>query len=170
MRHSFSGCHIALKPIKKVILLLLLIHAALTISSSSEDAGQPTGGSFGVLKGKLTIPLGLFRGQPFILAYSATYGEKVIPVEEKGSIAKYEVRLKPGVYYIFVALDGYEPTCHVAEVDPDKVVEYNPRLGAPLEIKIKDYFSRPEGKVETWQAPIVTRPISPPQTNPRPPQ
>jgi hypothetical protein len=151
--------------IQRLIVCFFLIAAGTMLAESNQHHE-----SLGVLKGELSLPSGLFRGHPFILAYSATDGEKIIPVKEKASIATYEVRLKPGVYYIFVALDGYEPTCHVAEIDPDRVVEYNPTLGHPLELKIKDYFGSPEGTVQNWRVPIRTRPISPPQSDPQPPQ
>ena len=119
----------------------------------------------GVLKGEMPLPSGLYRPRPFILAYSAAYGEQVIPVQEESLKARFEVKLKPGVYYLFFVLDGYEPTCHVAYIDPGEVVSYNPKQGEP--ILILDYISATP-KREYFQMPL--RQIQLPTVYPLPPQ
>ena len=119
----------------------------------------------GVLKGNLTLPGGLARPHPFILAYSAAYGEQDIPVEEDGLTARFAINLKPGIYYLFVALDGYEPTCHVADISGGEVVVYNPKLGP--DILIKEYIRAVPTVV---QLPLFGRPLPALELSPLPPK
>jgi hypothetical protein len=132
----------------------------VSAQSSSRSEQEATG----VLKGELPIPPGLARPHPFILAYSAVYGEQVIPVEEQSLTARFEVRLRPGIYYLFFALDGYEPTCHVADIGSGEIVLYNPKRGEP--ILINDYVTPPK-KLDLQ---LPSRYIQLPSVSPAPPR
>jgi hypothetical protein len=107
------------------------------------------------------------RATPFILAYSAEYGEQKIPVDDEGAIARFAIRLRPGIYYLFVVLDGYEPTCHVADIGAGEVVLYNPTIGNPVVTNvINEYTVRPKKK----DLQLPWRHVQLPAVSPIPPQ
>jgi hypothetical protein len=122
-----------------VVAALFLTTIGLSYANSSSPSQQvPTG----ILKGELHFPEGRAGSHPFLLAYNAAYGEQVIPLQEHDLTAGFEIKLKAGTYYLFVALDGYEPTCHVAEILEGQVVVYNPTL-------------EPGGMISDYYVPIV---------------
>jgi hypothetical protein len=143
------------------IVVVFFAAGAMAYGQFAQRSEQETEG---VLKGEFALPAGIVRPHPFILAYSATYGEQVLPVEERSLTARFDVKLKPGTYYLFVALDGYEPTCHVADILAGEVVLYNPKLGKP--ITIIEYTVKPK-KVDL-QTPL--RHVQSPTVTPIPPQ
>jgi hypothetical protein len=142
--------------------LFLTIGGRVSADSSSNSERVATG----VLKGEMSLPTGLARPHPFIVAYSAVYGEQVIPVKEHLLTAQFEVRLRPGIYYLFFVLDGYEPTCHVAEILAGEVASYNPKQGQP--ILIKEYTTSPNKKKIDLQTPL--RQTELPTASPLPPR
>ena len=140
--------------------------ACTMFAQSSYHSSEQTSASTGVLKGELSLPSGLARPHLFILAYNTTYGGEVIPAKEYESTERFEVNLRPGLYYVVVHVSGYEPTCHVLRIEAGKVVEYNPKAGAPLQID--DYYgTTTEGPA--YPVPLGRRPAQPsPPSNPQP--
>jgi len=101
------------------------------------------------------------RPRAFILVYNAAYGEQTISVEEREAIGRFEVDLKPGAYYVFVALDGYEPTCRVVRITAGKVAEYNPEVGPAVEIEDR-YCTATRvilGTIPLSKPPVIEQPV-----------
>jgi hypothetical protein len=143
--------------------LFLIIPCGLFAQLPSNTAQEPAG----ILRGEMSLPSGLFRPHPFILAYSASFGAQTIPADEHGFTARFEVKLRPGTYYIFVALDGWEPTCYVAEIVAGEVIVYNPKLGPA--IMITEYGPAPV-RTEFWQLPPFGRLLPTLELSPLPPK
>jgi hypothetical protein len=114
--------------------------------SSSRSEQVPTG----ILKGEIQLPAGSGRPHPFILAYNAASGEQVIPLQEHDLTAGFEIALRPGIYYLFAALEGYEPISHIVEILEGQVVVYNPQL-EPGDL-ITEYTRAPSKII--WQLPL----------------
>jgi hypothetical protein len=56
--------------------------------------------------------------------------DTVVRLEPSG---KFKVPLPPGRYDIFVAADGFVPTCKVVEIVSDQTTQFSPRLRADVE-------------------------------------
>ena len=147
------------------VALALVVAAPCTVLA--QPSPQDKQENIGVFKGGILpdVPPQLY---PFILAYSTVYGEQIIPVQEHDSTAEFEVKLRANTYYLFLALDGYERTCSVAEIRAGETTFYDFQLGR--QIWITEYLPGVVTK-KIWPIPLLTRSRFPmPLPSPLPPK
>lgn len=133
---------------KSAVIAALFLTSVNPIHSASALQNEHI--ATGILKGELRFPEGRAGTHPFLLAYSAASGELVIPLQEHDWTAGFEIVLRPGIYYLFAALEGYEPISHVVEILEGQVVVYSPQLepsGLILE------YTRAPSRIN-WQLPL----------------
>lgn len=112
----------------RAILVAIIPFLIVTLVMARPTDRRKKAMATGVLKGQMPSQAGLVRPRPFVLAYNPEYGGLPIPVEPHESNWRFEIKLKPGRYSIFVALEGFEPTCNIVQISAGVVTEYEPKL------------------------------------------
>ena len=128
-------------PSAQPITLWAVLLFLTTASSSLAYCAEPSSSELGILKGEMGMETGNFRSRPFIVVYNSNYGEKVLPITEYESNARFEAKLKPGFYSVFIALDGHIPTSRVVLIEAGVTTVYDPTLRPdPAQVWIKDFI------------------------------
>ena len=115
---------------KYAVVLSALVFLLCPVTSPQQT--QTAGTSEGILTG---VVADKFKNAPirsaFIYVYGGTrQGDFVPKVDSRG---RFRVSLSPSLYSVFVAAEGFAPTCAVVQVNAGKTTDYNPRLGADNE-------------------------------------
>lgn len=110
------------------LLIVQLLACCLTVSVAAErfEAGN------GILAGEVadaieSAPI----SSAFVLVHrSGGARDTVVRLEPSG---RFQVPLKPGRYDLFVAADGFVPTCRAVEIVANQTTQFSARLRADVE-------------------------------------
>lgn len=121
-----AACYLSTMFIRLLIVQLLACGLTVSVAAARSEASK------GILEGDVAdavedapIP------SPFVLVHrSGGSTEMVVRLEPSG---KFRVPLPPDRYDIFVAADGFVPTCKVVEIVADQTTRFSARLRADVE-------------------------------------
>lgn len=116
-RNQLIGCGLA------IVIFCCLMGRAQTKSDTSHP---------GILSGDVADA---FENAPIpgAVVFLRRQGKREIIPVELDSGGKFESSLEPGLYDIFVAANGFTPACKVVSIEPDKKIQFSPRLAPDLE-------------------------------------
>lgn len=111
----------------KSIQLGFFFLALCLVSSHGQIAGNQTGkltGDVADVVEKIPIP------RAFVYIHGGGIGNPVIGLDRRG---RFEVALAPGFYDVFVAADGFVPSCRKIRIRSQETVTFQVRLQADTE-------------------------------------
>ncbi len=110
---------------------LLTLQLLVCCLAASVAAERPEPGN-GILAGEVADAIeGAPISRAFVLVHSSGRArDTVARLEPSG---RFQVPLTPGRYDIFVAADGFVPTCKVVEIVTDQITQFSARLRADVE-------------------------------------
>jgi hypothetical protein len=121
-----AACYLSTMCVRLLIVQLLACGLTAPVAAARPEANK------GVLDGDVADAI---EGAPIPSAFVLIHRgggsrDTVVRLEPSG---KFQVPLPPGRYDIFVAADGFAPTCKVVEIVSDQTTWFSPRLRADVE-------------------------------------
>lgn len=121
-----AACYLSTRCVRLLIVQLLACGLTVSAATARSEASK------GILDGDVADAI---EGAPISSAFVLIHRgggsrDTVVRLEPSG---KFQVPLAPGRYDIFVAADGFVPTCKVVEIVSDQTTQFSPRLRADVE-------------------------------------
>ena len=121
-----AACYLSTVCVRLLIVQLVVCCLTASVTAARSDASK------GILEGDVADAIeGAPISSAFVLIHrSGGSRDTVVRLEPSG---KFQVPLTPGRYDIFVAADGFVPSCKVIEIVSDQTTQFSPRLRADVE-------------------------------------
>jgi Carboxypeptidase regulatory-like domain len=121
-----AACYLSTMCVRLLIVQLVVCCLIASAAAARSEASK------GILDGDVADAI---EGAPISSAFVLIHRgggsrDTVVRLEPSG---KFQLPLTPGRYDIFIAADGFVPTCKVVEIVSDQTTQFSPRLRADVE-------------------------------------